>query len=288
MMQCRFHKLHGLGNDFMLLDTSEASNKLLVDNLSVDQIRQWANRHTGIGFDQLLVLDKRETQWQLAFYNADGSTAQQCGNGLRATALWLNKQGYYDAEADVSIAVMTSGGIIRLGVVEPVMAGSGRFYADLPAPVLIDKITDYQQPQRFTQASAITVGNPHLVIDCDDPKVMRTRYGSQLVSDHGLFSGLPSDAFSQGCNISFSRRVAETPASRTVDLCVWERGAGPTNACGSAACAVAASMLSGKPGIRVDVRQPGGSLMLEYLNTTTLRMTGAAAYVYAGEITITP
>ena len=285
-----FHKLHGLGNDFVLIDGTQTDCQNFEDCLTPKLIRQWGDRHTGIGFDQLLVLQqdqhKGEQQWQLQFYNSDGSAAKQCGNGLRACALWLHRQGHFGAlkeTPDSTINVKTEGGLIALSVLSS-DADQPQYCVDLPAPKMVGAIQDYKYPARFEQAQAVNVGNPHLIILCDDPEQQRKQLGADLVNDQCLFDTLDSEIplFGSGCNISFVDYK-----SRPVKLFVWERGAGPTRACGSAACAVAAvlSTLSNvDPERGLEIVQPGGSLMLKYINEKTLRMSGSATYVYSGTI----
>ena len=268
-MSLTFHKLHGLGNDFMLVDSAEQPLQA-----NQDEIRAWGDRRTGIGFDQLLYLRRAAEGVSVTIYNADGSQAEQCGNGMRAIALWLSMQG----QLTTPRSLITAGGELTIGQ-QP--NTPGHFFVDFPTPVLYPSITDQQQ--RFTQAYPVSVGNPHLVIFCDQPGTERQRHGQALATDTQLFAQRADlSSFQQGCNIGFAKADGAQ-----LELHVWERGAGPTRACGSGACAAAWVILQTQSLQQVEVTQPGGTLVLEYSGAHYLRMSGPAQYVYTGTIPIT-
>ncbi len=262
--------MHGLGNDFVLLDIDQPQIEL-----TAAAVQQLADRRTGIGFDQLLRLSPAAGgDLQVDIVNADGSHAEQCGNGMRAIAYLLHRQ----QRLDHPCVVHAAGGAVGLGSV----AGENKYFADLPVPKLLKPIelittaTDNQLHDVYR----VSVGNPHLVVLCENPKHLHQLDGRELaeLQSNGTRQ-YRTGAFAKGCNAGFARRTGQN-----IELYVWERGAGPTKACGSGACAVAWVVMQ-QQGLKcVTVDQPGGQLMLEWLTDTTLRMTGAASYVYHGSI----
>ncbi len=278
--------MHGLGNDFMVLDAQQPPVEL-----QADIIRQLSDRRTGIGFDQLLRLrEDASGQIQIDIANADGSSAEQCGNGMRAIALLLHRQGRLQSP----LSAYTAGGMVTLQVAD----GSGlsaeqQFSIDLPAPVIQPKLNSVSSASGYTfdDVFPVLVGNPHWVIFSDDPSQQRLQYGQELAELNApQLQPYRSGPFNQGCNVGFAKVKDDQ-----VELCVWERGAGPTRACGSGACAAAwvvmqqareqsGEELDQRANKRVCVVQPGGQLVLEWLSESHLRMTGSAGYVYRGDI----
>lgn len=269
-MTLLFHKMHGLGNDFMVLDSTQANIQL-----TPDRVRQLADRRTGVGFDQMLRLrDRSDGDLDVEIINADGSPAEQCGNGMRAIAQLLHRQD----QNRLPCLLHTAGGILRLSLGDH----ANTFSVDFPAPNILPMLhaLKLEGNECIECAQPVLVGNPHLVIDCDDPQSYREQYGQSLSSLK--LPGLEQyreGLFANGCNAGFAR-IDGTH----IDLCVWERGAGPTQACGSGACA-AAWVVMHKQGLRqVSVDQPGGRLMLEWVSEMQIRMTGEAVYIYQGKI----
>lgn len=274
-MKLQFHKLHGLGNDFMLLDEQQPA----VD-LAPAAVRQLADRHTGIGFDQLLRLSRASGGLlSVDIVNADGSPAEQCGNGMRAIALWLDQHGGLDTPQ----TLQTPGGQLMLGKTgSKDEDGQPSFYADLPLPSAHPALPALTAESGWIYYGIVPVllGNPHWVIACDDPPRQRERDGRELAELRSEAARrYRTGAFDSGCNAGFMK-----VSDGQVELCVWERGAGPTRACGSGACA-AAWVVMQQQGLRqVTVTQPGGRLVLEWTADDNMRMAGPARYVYQGTI----
>jgi len=266
--------MHGIGNDFVVVDCRDAPL-----GLSVAQIRRLADRHRGVGFDQLLTIeraDRADCVWRYDIYNQDGSHARQCGNGARCVALWLQRAG-----------VLPSGRV-RLqspsGVIEVEMRDDKTVRVDMgvpefsPAfiPLLVDAEADScsleiaGQPLSF---GAVSMGNPHAVIRVDD-------IATAPVATLGV--ALEHSAhFPQRCNVGF----VEIVAYDHVRLRVWERGVGETQACGSGACAaVAVLRRQNLVDDKVRVSLPGGDLQLEWVGPgQSIHMSGAAEFVFEGE-----
>jgi len=265
-----FHKMHGLGNDFVVLD----SDQPLVE-LHPHIIQQLADRRTGIGFDQLLRLSDDEQQsFKVDIVNADGSQAEQCGNGMRAIAHLLRQQG----RLAKPVRLTTTGAVVMVGAA----ADSDDLYVDLDAPQILPNITEVNTiaGNNWTHLTPVLVGNPHLVVLCDDPERYRQQDGAELASlQSPNMLEYAAGPLAEGCNAGFAKVTGDH-----IELCVWERGSGPTRACGSGACA-AAWVVMQQQGLRhVIVEQPGGRLVLEWMTETSIRMTGPASYVYQGEI----
>ncbi len=263
--------MHALGNDFMLLDSAQPALDLVAES-----VRQLADRRTGIGFDQLLRLRESEQGLAVDIVNADGSPAEQCGNGMRAVALLLQRQRQLGPARTIS----TPGGLLKLGP-----TADKQFFVDLPVPVMQPEIHAITTAagNHVTTAYPVMVGNPHLIVLVDDPAKRRSQDGQELAELRSAATAVyRTGDLAQGCNAGFARYTGDH-----IELCVWERGAGPTPACGSGACAAAWVIMQqqdrqGRQ--RISVAQPGGRLMLEWDTGTTLRMIGPASYSYHGTV----
>ncbi len=268
----KFSKLEALGNDFVLLDQRVGGT--LPDG---DRIRALADRHTGIGFDQLLILrpaNDPTANCSVAIYNRDGGSASQCGNGLRAIGLWLHQETPDRREFVIEIPA---------GITPVQVDPEGRVGVDMGCPDFAADavgLTEPIDPRRladaipgFVAAGTVSMGNPHLVV------LLRAPATPDLVEGIGAALGR-SPTFADGVNVS----LACTGAAGDVDLRVYERGAGATRACGSAACATAAWLLH-EQRVRgpVRVRQPGGELVIDWGGAgRSLRMSGPARRVFDG------
>jgi len=267
--------MHGLGNDFVIVD---CRNEPLP--LDTDAIRRLGDRHFGVGFDQLLTIEPaRDPACAFAYgiWNTDGSTARQCGNGVRCVARWLVRAG---ALADRgSFRLESPSGPIAIELLP-----DGRVRADMGeprfAPDAIPLVTDQEEePYRIDVAGreveigAVSMGNPHalVVVDSLDDAPVEA-LGPQI--EH-------ASAFAEGCNVGF----AELRSRTAVRLRVWERGVGETLACGSGACAAVAVLRQrGLVDEEVVVALPGGVLDIRWAGPgETLWMTGPAAFVFEGE-----
>jgi len=269
-----FTKLEALGNDFVLVDGRNTTF-----NPQSSEIVALADRHRGIGFDQLLALRAPNDAGALCrvdVYNSDGSMAEQCGNGMRAVALWLHRRGEFDR----STRVETTAGPVALD-----WKGAGEITATLPPPDFTPAACGLAGHDRFPVDLSVNgevipvlgaaLGNPHIVVVVQHPPGDDEvgRIGSSLSHHPDL---------ENGANVGFV--VIEGPSR--LQLRVYERGAGPTQACGSGACAAATALLrAGRVDGPVEVMQPGGKLVIDWSGEgQPVTMTGPASKVFEGVI----
>ncbi|MGH8184335.1 MAG: diaminopimelate epimerase [Rhodanobacteraceae bacterium] len=274
-MGMRFTKMHGLGNDFVVLDARASAPPL-----DGARIRALADRHTGVGFDQLLVIERARDAAHLAAYsirNADGSPAEQCGNGARCIGAWLHRAGAIARDDEVTLESPAGAIGMRLVDATTVAVEMGEPEFD-PAMVPFDaSATADAYPldvdgERIAIA-AVSMGNPHAVLEVDDVADARVDRLGPRITAHPRFP--------HGANAGF----AQVLDGHAIRLRVHERGAGWTLACGSGACAaVAALHRRGRVGDIVRVELPGGTLEIRWQGAGhALWMTGPAAFVYDGE-----
>jgi len=271
-----FSKMHGLGNDFVVID---AINQAI--DLSAETIRTLADRHYGVGFDQLLLVQRATgpADFRYVIYNADGSEVSQCGNGARCFALFVTLKGLTDKR---SIRVETGAGELVLSLDETdqvkVDMGVPRF-----EPEAIPLLADQQQLQyavkvegQTIEFSALSMGNPHAVIQVDDINTAAVEKIGAAMESHPIFP--------ERANIGFS----EITGTSSLSLRVFERGAGETLACGSGACAaVVAGIQLGKLTPPVTVALKGGELTIDWKGEgRSVLMTGPATFVFDGMIEI--
>jgi diaminopimelate epimerase len=276
-VKLRFTKMHGAGNDFVVVDCRE---KPLA--LSTHQIAAVGDRHFGVGFDQLLTIEPaRDTScaFRYGIYNTDGSIALQCGNGVRCVAAWVRRAG--------ALGV----GVTRLespsGPIGIEILADGRVRAEMGVPQFAPAAIPFTAPHeadsyRLNIAGSeiefgiVSMGNPHAVIEVSD-------VGAAPLDSLG--AALSTNAhFPQGCNVGFVQIVDRAH----VRLRVWERGAGATLACGSGACAaVAVLRRRGKLNVDVRVALPGGELEIQWQGVGhPLWMTGPAQFAFEGEMEV--
>ncbi|MDJ0778624.1 MAG: diaminopimelate epimerase [Gammaproteobacteria bacterium] len=271
----RFAKMHGLGNDFMVIDAVRQSFAP-----RPELVRRWADRFAGVGFDQLLLIETPrgdEAEFRYRIFNADGGEVAQCGNGARCFARFVREQGLSDSDV---IPVETNTGLLRLELVDQarvrVDMGQPRF-EPAEIPLREDRrrdlyITEYDG--REISFSALSVGNPHMVIPVDDVDT------AEVEKIGAYFEGHPM--FPERANIGFMQ-VLDPEHFR---LRVFERGVGETRACGSGACAaMVAGVQLGLLHERACGQLTGGELILEWQGESKpVMMTGDTAMVYRGEI----
>jgi len=276
-MQLRFTKMHGLGNDFMVLDLISQHA-----HIQPKHVRQWGDRNTGIGFDQLLIVEtptQPDVDFRYRIFNADGSEVEQCGNGARCFARFV-----FDKRLTVKkqIRVETKSGIIELH-----LKGDGQVRVDMGAPrLLAAEIPFVAETEALSHAvqvdgetvelAVVSMGNPHGVLrvaDVDQAPVLTL--GPKLECH---------PRFPQKANIGFLQ-VIDAQRAR---LRVWERGVGETRACGTGACAAAvAGIRQGWLQSPVSIELPGGLLNIEWDGVgQPVLMTGPATRVYEGQVRV--
>ncbi|ANS83890.1 Diaminopimelate epimerase [Vibrio scophthalmi] len=274
-MHFHFSKMHGLGNDFMVVDC-------ITQNIffSPDLIRRLADRHTGVGFDQLLVVEAPydpETDFHYRIFNADGSEVEQCGNGARCFARFVRMKGLTNK---YSISVSTKKGKMVLYCEEDdqitVNMGEPEFEpSKIPFKAKqMEKTYILRTEEKTLFCGAVSMGNPHVVTVVDDVDTADVETLGPLLESHERFPERVNAGFMQVVN------------RNEVRLRVYERGAGETQACGSGACgAVAVGIFQGLLDETVRVSLPGGSLSIRWKGVgSPLYMTGPASHVYDGQI----
>jgi diaminopimelate epimerase len=273
-----FTKMHGAGNDFVVLDG-------LRDELpAIEPIaRHLCDRNFGIGCDQLLVVrESPAAEFRMEIFNADGSQVEMCANGIRAFYQYVRDRGYTESD---EIGVETLSGVVR-----PRWAGAGRVTVDMGLPVLVPaKIpttlgngegpvldAPLEVDGETLRVSSVSMGNPHAVIFVDDPDAYPVERIGPAVESH--------PAFPNRVNVEFVTAVSRDRIRQRT----WERGTGETLACGSGACAVAVvSMLRGVVDRDIAIELRGGELRIVWENDDAhVLMTGPAAEVFTGEIEV--
>ena len=280
MKKLKFTKMHGLGNDFMVVDgvnqVFEPQDAPLI---------QWANRHTGVGFDQLLLVEKAgaaDVDFRYRIFNADGSEVEQCGNGARCFARFVADKGLSNKQ---EIRVETA-----RGVIVPRLLDSGLVVVNMGKPRLMPSEIPFvpaagEADDALTHIvlvglesvplSCVNMGNPHAVLLVDDVDTAPVaRWGEAIESN---------EQFPERVNVGFMQVLDEGH----IRLRVYERGAGETQACGTGACAavvagVRLGLLQAASQIRVSL--PGGDLHIEWQPGDDVMMTGPVQTVFEGEL----
>ncbi|WP_374241136.1 diaminopimelate epimerase [Zoogloea sp.] len=277
MTKLAFTKMQGLGNDFVMIDAVRQPIQL-----SSDQVRWLADRHFGVGCDQLLVVEPARTpgvDFRYRIFNADGGEVEQCGNGARCFARFVFEQGLTDKR---EIRVET-----KKGIITPRLEDDGNVTVDMGVPVLtpaeVPFVSDsdaWVQPLDVAGTpvaiTAVSMGNPHAVQVVADVDTAPVAEQGPLIEHHPRFPAR--------VNAGFLQVVDE----HHVRLRVFERGAGETLACGTGACAaVVAGILRGLVASPVRVATRGGELTIAWGGVgTPVMMTGPAVTVFAGELTL--
>jgi diaminopimelate epimerase len=270
----RFSKMHGAGNDFVVLDRRAAAAPL-----EAALAARLADRHFGVGCDQVLTIEAPRTPGALAAYgiwNADGSPSQQCGNGARCIAAWLRREGSARGErfrldspaGSVEAELRADGSVaIGMGVPDFAPAAAGLRATDAADPYALDFAGER------IYFGAVSMGNPHAVLEVADAALADVAHVAPRLQQHPFFG--------QGCNVGF----AQVLAPDRLRLRVYERGVGETLACGSGACAAVAVLARrGRLGRSVAVELPGGTLQIDWPGPGhPLWMAGPAAFVFEGE-----
>lgn len=280
-MKLAFTKMHGLGNDFIVV----FGEKELPEGAS-DLAVKLCNRYFGIGADGLVyILPSQKADFMMRIINSDGSEAEQCGNAIRCVAKYVYDRGL-TGKTEVTIETIGAGvQPVRLAVdsgkVTQVRVDMGRpILQGLQVPTTIDMERVVRQPVdvngRPFEFTAVSMGNPHCVIYVDDAVNFDLLEWGPKLETHPLFP--------RKINVEFA-----TVKSRShVDMRVWERGAGPTLACGTGACAtLVSSVLNGLTDRQAVISLKGGDLSIEWNEADDhVYMTGPAAEVFQGELEI--
>lgn len=275
-MSIAFTKMHGLGNDFVVIDAIRQDILL-----TSEQVKFIADRHFGVGCDQLLLVESPNSEnvdFNYRIYNADGGEVGQCGNGARCLAQFVRDKGLSDKDR---LTIKTSSAILRL-IVEP----DGQITVDMGPPRLNPQEIPFkgeQQADRYVLAldnhepveiGAVSMGNPHAVIQVENVDTAPVEHLGSLIEQH--------DQFPDRVNVGFMQII--DPAH--IRLRVYERGAGETLACGSGACAaVVTGRIQNVLEEKVKVDLPGGILMVSWSGSNEpVLLTGPATTVFEGTI----
>lgn len=273
----QFSKMHGLGNDFMVVD-GVTQNVYLTPEI----IRKLSDRHRGVGFDQLLLVEPPydpELDFHYRIFNADGSEVSQCGNGARCFARFVTLKGLTNkSHIGVSTAKgkmilsLKEDGKIRVNMGEPI-------WEPAQVPFIANKFEKnyiLRTELQTVLCGVVSMGNPHCVLQVENVKTAPVNELGKLLENH--------DRFPERANIGFMQILNRNH----IKLRVFERGAGETQACGSGACAaVAVGIMQGVLDSRVQVDLPGGTLMIEWQGEGhPLYMTGDAEHIYDGFVKI--
>ena len=272
-MLLHFTKMHGLGNDFMVVDMVSQNIRL-----SIEKIRRLSDRRFGIGFDQLLLVEAPtdpDMDFRYRIFNADGSEVEQCGNGARCFARFVRDKKLVGRDC---INVQTAGGNIQL-----ILQNNGDVIVDMGLPGLEPDQIPFNAQQRSVsysvqvddkayELSAVSMGNPHAVLLVDNVNDAPVETLGALLEVHPQFP--------KKCNVGFMQVISRDEIS----LRVFERGVGETLACGTGACAaVVAGSLRGLLNETVKVHLPGGTLTIYWSGEgSPVMMTGPATRVYEG------
>lgn len=289
-MKIPFTKMHGAGNDFVVIDETQRRW-----SLGSAHYRAIAARHTGVGADQILTVRPSPTpgiDFEYLIHNADGGQVQQCGNGARCFARYVHAKGLTTKS---TIAVQTMSGVIY-----PELLDAGRVRVDMGQPVLecarvpfvgndvwsrtVAQATLWTLPMPQPSASnevqeaecvVLSMGNPHAVFFVDDVQTAPVSLWGAHLQNHA--------AFPERVNVGFLQMCSRTQAK----LRVFERGVGETLACGTGACAAAvAAMLRGLADTTLDIQTAGGVLSIAWNGNASdsVYLSGPTAIVYEGEI----
>ena len=272
-----FTKMHGLGNDFVVID---AINQSI--NLSTEQICRLADRHFGVGFDQLLLVEKPvsdNADFKYRIFNADGSEVAQCGNGARCFARFVQNKKLSDKD---EICVDTNAGQLLLCLTEDglvtVNMGLPRLQpAEIPMAIEQEaEVYNVRINGQDYAFGAVSMGNPHAVLRVDNVATAPVPELGKILESHPLFP--------ERANIGLMQIINR----HNIKLRVYERGAAETLACGSGACAaVVIGITQGLLDSSVEVELPGGNLTINWLGqSASVWMTGSATTVFEGVIVL--
>lgn len=276
-MLFNFSKMHGLGNDFLVLDN--VTQNVFLSN---DQIKQLSDRHFGVGFDQLLVVEPPydpDLDFHYRIFNADGSEVGQCGNGARCFARFVRMKGLINK---TKIRVSTQVGKMTLFVER-----DGKISVNMPVPQFepaqipfkaqkVEGTYILRSEQETVLCGVVSMGNPHCILTVDSVKDAPVEALGAELSNH--------ERFPKQANVGFM----EVVSPEYIKLRVYERGAGETLACGSGACAaVVIGQMQKKLAKQVTVELPGGKLRIYWKGPgSSVKMSGPAVHVFDGQLNL--
>ena len=276
-MKLHFTKMHGAGNDFVVIDAVRAAIQI-----NENQIRKIADRQTGVGCDQVLLIEppkRPDADFEYRIFNADGSPAGQCGNGARCVGRFIHDQRL---SAKSTITLQVGSDLRRLEFDE-----AGSVKAELGAPIFAPDQIPFAADEDATEhaltlanvtvmAGVVSVGNPHAVLLVDDIAATPVEKIGPMIQS--------LDVFPEGVNVGFMQVESNTH----VKLRVFERGAGETLACGSGACAaVIHGIRLGQLANKVTVSVPGGKLEVSWDNgVSSVWLAGPAETVFEGKLNL--
>lgn len=265
----KFTKMHGCGNDYIYVD---GSKEHIRKEDKPELVRYLSDRHFGIGADGVIFINpSTEADFEMEMYNADGSRAEMCGNGIRCVAKYVYDKGLTDKK---KISIISAGKIKHLCltvrdkkvVLVKVNMGEPEILAEnVPANLKKEYLM-----------TCVSMGNPHAVVFVDDVEGVKIEEIGPHIENH--------DFFPNRTNVEFVKVLDEN----TVQMRVWERGTGETLACGTGACAAAVACITkGLTGEQVTVKLPGGDLEIFWdRKENSVFMTGPASHVFKGEVEI--
>jgi diaminopimelate epimerase len=262
MAHHRFHKMHGLGNDFVIFDCRAHDLAL-----TTQQVRALADRHLGIGCDQLIVMrPSQRADFFMQIFNQDGSEVAACGNATRCVV----KLAGHDVTIETAAGLL--GGTMADGAVTIDMGQPGLEWDAIPLAYAMDTLAMPVGWEDLTDPAAVNMGNPHVIFFVTDAHAVDLERLGPLIEHDPLFP--------ERVNVNIAQI-----ADDGIHLRVWERGVGLTLACGTGACATAVAAIRRKlvtgP---VPVHLPGGTLTIDWQPGGTVRMTGPTTHVFTGEI----
>ena len=266
-----FIKMHGLGNDFVVLDARADATRL-----SASRVRAIADRRTGVGCDQLIVVgpakDSR-ADVSMGILNADGGEVAACGNATRCVAAMLMEENGVD-----HAIIQTQAGLLEArdaggGLVAVDMGLAQTDWKDIPLDSPADTLRLDVQAGPLAEPCAVGMGNPHAVFFVDDAESVDLETWGPIIENHEMFP--------ERTNVE----VAEVMGPNRIRMRVWERGVGVTRACGTGACAALVAAHRREYSDRcADVILDGGSLRIEWLESGRVRMTGPVTFAFRGTI----
>ena len=294
MVTLPFSKYHGLGNDFILMDNRESDTPMITPAQAVDV----CDRNFGIGADGVIFVlpGKEGADYTMRIYNSDGSEPEMCGNGIRCLGQFIaaleaedeetknDTQNCKELKLPKTYTIHTLAGMIR-----PELTQDGQVTVDMGEPILSAKDipTTLGTPDgkvvdetltvdgKDWQVTCVSMGNPHCITFVEDADAVPLAKIGPLFEHHKAFPARINTEFVEVIRPNFLK------------MKVWERGAGPTLACGTGACAlVVAAVLNGKCDRQTTVELPGGNLEIEWAANNRVYMTGPATLVFSGDVAI--